>query len=75
MLTESPIPAVPRTRSALRILPVLMLCGALEACGIGYLTQAADGQWQVMRARRPIEQVIADPTPEAAVRARLALVR
>jgi predicted aminopeptidase len=52
-----------------------MLCGALEACGIGYLTQAADGQWQVMRARRPIEQVIADPTTEAAVRARLALVR
>jgi len=75
MLTECPIPAARRIHTALRILPVLLLCGVLDACGIGYLRQAAGGQWQVMRARRPIEQVIADPATDPALRARLALVR
>lgn len=75
MLTESLIPAVRWTRAALRVLSILMLGGALAGCGLGYLTQAADGQWQVMRARRPIDQVIADPATEPTVRERLALVR
>jgi predicted aminopeptidase len=74
MLTDSTIPAA-RTRSALYLLPVLILCGALDACGLGYLTQAANGQLQVMRARQPIDRVIADPATDPTVRARLSLVR
>jgi predicted aminopeptidase len=72
MLTEAPVFAV---CSLLRVLPVLMLCAVLEGCGLGYLTQAADGQWQLMRARRPIDQVIADPATDPELRSRLALVR
>jgi predicted aminopeptidase len=75
MLTDRLIPAARSTRRALRTLWALMLCGALAGCGLGYLTQAADGQWQVMRARRPIDQVIADPGTDPALRSRLALVR
>jgi predicted aminopeptidase len=74
MLTDSSNLALRCTRSALRILPVLMLCGALGACSLGYLTQAADGQWQLMRARRPIDQLIADPATDPGLRSRLALV-
>jgi predicted aminopeptidase len=75
MLTDSTNPAARRTRTALRCLPVLMLCGVLDACGIGYLTQAANGQLQVMRARQPIDRVIADPATDPTVRQSLAVVR
>jgi predicted aminopeptidase len=55
MLTESRIP------SFIRLLLPLLLCGALSGCGVSYLAQATQGQWRLMRARRPIDQVLADP--------------
>ena len=44
----------------------LLIGATLPGCAIGYLTQAAQGQWRLMRARRPIEQVIADPQRQRA---------
>ena len=48
----------------------------LSGCAsLGYLGQAAHGQWQLLRARRPIERVIADPHSSDTLRARLRLVQ
>jgi len=69
MLTESRIP------SCTRLLLSLLLCGALSGCGISYLAQATQGQWRLMRARRPIEKVLADPGSSVELKARLELVR
>jgi predicted aminopeptidase len=69
MLTES------RISSFTRLLLPLLLCGALSGCGISYLAQATQGQWRLMRARRPIDQVLADPASSAELKARLELVR
>lgn len=57
-----------------RGLAVLSLVLALEGCGTTYVAQAARGQWQVMRERRPIAEVIADPTTPAALRDKLTVV-
>ncbi|MEO7773646.1 MAG: aminopeptidase [Steroidobacteraceae bacterium] len=51
-----------------------VLCGALlllQGCGLGYLTQAASGQLRVLRARQPIDALIAGPHTEASLRAQL----
>ena len=48
-----------------------LLCG----CGSLYLLQAASGQWHVMRARVPIEKLLAAPSTPAQLRARLGEVR
>jgi len=69
MLTES------RISPFTRLLLSLLLCGALSGCGISYLAQATQGQWRLMRARRPIDQVLADPSSSAELKARLELVR
>jgi predicted aminopeptidase len=69
MLTES------RISSFTRLLLSLLLCGALSGCGISYLAQATQGQWRLMRARRPIDQVLADPASSVELKARLELVR
>ncbi len=53
----------------------LLLCGDLSGCGIAYLSQATQGQWRLMRARRPIDRVLADPGTDAALKARLQLVQ
>jgi predicted aminopeptidase len=38
---------------------------ALPGCGTVYVMQAASGEWQVMRARKPIDKVLKDPnTPQ-----------
>ncbi|HEY3731755.1 MAG TPA: aminopeptidase [Steroidobacteraceae bacterium] len=47
----------------------------LSGCTIAYLTQAAHGQWQLMRARRPITQVIADPNSPPMLVERLRVVQ
>jgi predicted aminopeptidase len=47
----------------------------LSGCGTMYLAQAAGGQMQVLRARRPIDKVVADPSTPSDLRARLADVR
>jgi len=70
MLTES------RSRSgrAFQVLLSLLLCGTLSGCGLPYLAQAAQGQWRIMRARRPIPQVLADPKTTPQLRTQLELV-
>jgi predicted aminopeptidase len=57
-------------RFALRLLPLALVL-LLEGCGSLYVAQAARGQWQVMRQRRPIAEVIADPTTPEPLRAKL----
>jgi predicted aminopeptidase len=57
-------------RLAVRILP-LALALLLEGCGSLYVAQAAHGQYQVMRQRRPIAEVLADPATPEALRAKL----
>jgi len=69
--------ARPSEASTARRLRLLCALAALALCGcstIGYLAQAAHGEWQLMHARRPIERVIADPTTAPKLKARLALV-
>lgn len=49
-----------------------MLLLALNGCsGIRYYSQLADGQWQLLQARRPVDQVIADPSSDPKLRAHL----
>jgi predicted aminopeptidase len=71
MLTDS------RSLTALKIhlLAVALIGATLPGCALGYLTQAASGQWRLMRARRPIEQVIADPASSEDLKARLRIVQ
>jgi predicted aminopeptidase len=58
-----------------RILAVILMLGALSGCtSLGYLAQAAHGQFQLMRTRRPIDRVIADPNSSDTLKARLKLV-
>ena len=49
---------------------MLFLCAPLAGC---YYTQAASGQWEVLRKREPIDEVINDPEtpPELVARLRL----
>jgi predicted aminopeptidase len=71
MLTDS------RSLTALktRLLAVALIGVTLPGCALGYLAQAAHGQWRLMRARRPIEQVIADPAASPDLKARLRVVQ
>ncbi len=50
------------------LLAVLLLNGCSNAA---YYGQLAEGQWQLLRARQPVEQVLADPATSAQLRARL----
>jgi predicted aminopeptidase len=72
MLTEARV-LLPRHLTA--ALVVLMLALNLSGCGVGYVLQAARGQWQVVHKRRPLEQVIADPATAEPVRKQLELAR
>jgi predicted aminopeptidase len=60
---------------AFQVLLTLLLGAQLCGCGISYLAQASQGQWRLMRARRPISQVLADPATSAPLRSRLELVQ
>ena len=72
MLTESCAAA---GSGSLRLLCAGLALMLLPGCStVGYLAQAAHGQWQLMRARQPIERVLADPAAPATLKARLALV-
>jgi predicted aminopeptidase len=66
MLTES----VP----ALRALLIGVLLAGLQGCGTLYLAQAARGQWHLLRERRPISTVLADPHTPDSLRERLTSV-
>jgi len=52
-----------------------MLALSQSGCGVLYVAQAARGQWQVMAARRPISDVIADPQASPELVHRLEQVR
>jgi len=70
MLTES-------CRHTVRVFQVLLLLAlsqALAGCGASYLAQATEGQLGVLRARRPIGRVLADPSTPDPLRTRLELV-
>jgi predicted aminopeptidase len=71
MLTESRR----RPARAFQVLLSLLLCSDLSGCGVTYLAQATQGQWRLMRARRPIDKVLADPGTSPELRSRLELVR
>jgi len=60
--------------SALRIGVVLLLTLALLAGCAGYYLQAVAGQASLMRARVPMEKVLADPATPATLRRQLLLV-
>lgn len=47
----------------------------ISGCGTMYLAQAAGGQIRVLKARRPIDKVVADPATPAPLRTRLEDVR
>ncbi|BBP80401.1 hypothetical protein PHLH8_00430 [Pseudomonas sp. Pc102] len=52
----------------------LLLALALNGCSsLDYYGQLASGQFQLLRAREPVAQVLADPARDAALRQRLAL--
>src|SRR5580693_4163269 len=58
-----------------RALLLAAACTLLSGCGTLYLTQAASGQWQVLRQRVPIDTLLADPRTPPALRAQLQEVR
>ncbi|MDE2264057.1 MAG: aminopeptidase [Gammaproteobacteria bacterium] len=71
MLTEKALPARMRTaRKAARLALLGAALAAVSGCtSTMYLLQAADGEWHVIHARKPIVQVIDDPqTPERLIR-------
>lgn len=54
------------------LFPVLMLWLLNGCSSLGYYGQLASGQWQLLRAREPVAQVIADPSRPQALRDHLA---
>src|SRR5712672_1180424 len=81
MLTESSAPSAAnpavaaQVRCGVRALLLAAACALLCGCGSLYLMQAANGQWQVLRERVPIEKLLADPHTPPALRAHLEEVR
>ena len=67
-------PSVPVHRLALRIGVVATLATTILAGCAGYYLQAASGQAALMRARQPLEQVLADPSTPATLRQQLLVV-
>jgi predicted aminopeptidase len=59
----------------LKILLAASLAWLLSGCGTMYLAQAAGGQAGVLKARRPIDKIVADPATPAPLKARLIDVR
>ncbi|MCM2321363.1 MAG: aminopeptidase [Pseudomonas sp.] len=58
--------------SLLRLLPLLPLLVLLGGCSsLGYYAQLAGGQWQLLQARQPVDQLLADPAQPAELRQRL----
>src|SRR3977135_2772336 len=54
-----------------RALLLAAACTLLSGCGTLYLTQAASGQWQVLRQRVPIDTLLGDPRTPPGLRAHL----
>lgn len=58
-----------RLWQAFPILAVVMLAGCSS---VAYYGQLAQGQWQLLQAREPVDEVIADPARDPTLRAHLA---
>lgn len=63
-------------RRRLAVVAALAAAALLAGCGgAGYLAQSVQGHLAVMRAARPVPEVIADPATPASLRDRLALTQ
>ena len=62
-------------RRCARLAALTAACLLLSGCGTLYLMQAARGEWDVLHAREPIDEVLADPHTPPELRARLTQVR
>lgn len=63
------------SRNGIRCLLLAAMALLQAGCGTLYVVHAARGQWQVMRERRPIAEVLEDPATPAALRDKLETVR
>ena len=61
----------PLDRVFTRFVPLLVAVLLNGCSSVGYYGQLAQGQWQLLRARQPVEQVMADPASSPQLRARL----
>jgi predicted aminopeptidase len=58
--------------NSMRLTALVLLCSTqLVACSFGYYWQATSGHWSIMRQRRPVAEVIADPETTQTERAKL----
>ena len=48
---------------------------SLSGCSVGYLLQAGHGQWQLLRARTPIDRLIGSDSTDATLKSHLQLAR
>ena len=54
-----------------RLVPLLAVLLLNGCSSTAYYGQLAEGQWQLLRARQPVDQVVANPATSAQLRARL----
>jgi len=67
------MPALPTRTNTLPVAGILAAL-SLSACStLGYYGQLAQGQYSMLAARQPIARIIADPTADATLKARLEL--
>ncbi|MFJ4260632.1 aminopeptidase [Pseudomonas monteilii] len=59
-------------RVFIRLVPLLAALLLNGCSSVAYYGQLAEGQWQLLRARQPVAQVIADPATPAQLRSHLA---
>lgn len=62
----------PLDRVFTRLVPVLAVLLLNGCSSLGYYGQLAEGQWQLLRARQPVQRLLDDPTTPAPLRLRLA---
>lgn len=62
----------PLDRVFTRLVPVLAALLLNGCSSLGYYGQLAQGQWQLLRARQPVEHLLQDPATPAPLRQRLA---
>lgn len=61
----------PLDRIFTRLVPLLAVILLNGCSSASYYGQLAEGQWQLLRARQPVEKVVADPATSPLLRARL----